>query len=54
MIENSGSRNIITKAVKTVNNTVARIPNFGVNFVPTVRRGKSIYSVMNNLRKQSR
>jgi hypothetical protein len=52
MIENSGSRNIITNAVKAVDKVVSRIPNFGTRFVPTIKRGKSIYSVMNQLRKQ--
>ena len=51
MIDNSGTRSIITKAVKAVDNAVARLPNIGTRFIPTVRRGKSVYSVMNNLRK---
>ena len=55
MIENSGSRSIITRAVKTIDNVMAMHPNFGLRFVPTVRKGKSILSVMNQLRnsKQS-
>ena len=50
MIENSGSRSILTKAVKTVDSSVAMIPNLGLRFVPTIKKGKSIYSVMNKLR----
>ncbi|HZS42605.1 MAG TPA: reverse transcriptase domain-containing protein [Candidatus Paceibacterota bacterium] len=51
MIENSGARDIITRAVKTIDNVASTTEDFGLRLIPTVRRGKSILTVMNKTRK---
>jgi hypothetical protein len=51
MIENSGARDIIVKSVKLIDNVASTIPDFGLKFNPTVKREKSILSVMNKTRK---
>ena len=50
MIDNSGSRSILTNAVKVVDRVAATIPNFNIRFLSTVRKGRSILSVMNKTR----
>jgi hypothetical protein len=52
LIDNTGARNIIVNAVKTVDNVTRLSTNIGLRFLPTVRRGKNIMSVMNKIRKQ--
>jgi hypothetical protein len=52
MLENSGARGLITSAVKLIDQTAARQPGNMVRYLPTVRKGKSILSVMNKTRKQ--
>ena len=47
MIDNSGSRSILTNAVRVVDRVAATIPNFNIRFLSTVRKGRSILSVMN-------
>ena len=50
MIENSGSRGIMTNAIKLIDNTASLIPKYDTRFLATIRKGKSILSVMNKTR----
>jgi hypothetical protein len=52
LIENSGARNVITHAVKTVDNVNRAFTNSNLRFLPTIKRGKSILSSLNKLRKE--
>jgi hypothetical protein len=52
LIDNSGCRDIITSAVKSVDNIAKNFePELGLHFLPVVKKGKNILSVVNTLRK---
>jgi hypothetical protein len=52
LIDNSGSRGIITSAVKQIDYIAREFnPTIGIHFLPVVKRGKSILTVVNKMRK---
>jgi hypothetical protein len=51
-VDNSGCRDIITSSVKMVDNISGMFePQLGLSFLPVVKKGKSILSVMTSARK---
>ena len=51
LIDNSGCRDIITQQVKLIDNIASvSVPDLGLHFLPVVKKGKTILSVMTNMR----
>jgi hypothetical protein len=52
MLENSGARNLITTAVKKIDQVASGQPGQTIRYLPVVKKGKSILTVVNKLRKE--